>query len=221
MKERSFQGERQFLTWASITSNARHHLFAIEMILAFALVIAIAFPVLRGGITGFVSVDTESQNISAELRESGEFILRSQDGSPLHLGGFGISGQAEGGVAVFLANSRGDQYLVYTNIQNASKRTSRISAISGASLVDITGAAAGIDGQERPAVALVIEPGSLLPAFPIPPGFMVWDGPFQEECIETCVLPDDFMDRSYVLRAYLADGAVLNLREIFYTVVRE
>lgn len=191
-------------------------LFLIEMILAVGLILAIGSRLLPGGVTGFVSVETETQNISVELGESGEFRLSSVDGAALPIVGFGVSGSAEGGVAIFLANQRGEQYLVFTNVQNATKRIGRITSIAG-----ITGAAVGETGApvEAP-VALVFEPGGLLPPFPVPDGYVVWDGAFQQECAETCVLPSAFADSTYLLRVYLAEGARLDLREISYTVVK-
>jgi hypothetical protein len=144
-----------------------------------------------------------------DITDSSEFTLRSADKSALPITGFTISGRASGGVALFLANQRGELHLIYTNLKNASKRGSLITSITGAATAE-TG----------PQAALVFEPGGLLLPLPVPSDFMVLDGPFQQECIETCILQEGFADSSYSLRAFLAKGASLHLREITYTVAR-
>lgn len=156
----------------------------------------------KPSITGFVPTETYSQQLDIDVFESQRFVLSSVDNSVLHLSALGVSGRVDGNglVNVYLSDGSA-KWLVFSN----RKR-------EGSSMSQITGLA-----------VLKIESGQKLDRIEsLPAGYSVVSGPFQNTCLETCVLPDDLLQKSMLyLDVIVEPGTSVHISELYFSVPGE
>lgn len=164
-------------------------------------VIFAALVIGKPSITGFVPTETYSQELSIDVLESQRFTLTSPN---LKISSLALSGSIQGSglVNVYLSGGA-HKWLVYSNKKKESS-----------SMEQITGMAV----QE-----LDIAPGEKLNIIEtLPAGYKTDSGAFQNECVETCLLSEDLMNRdSLYLDVIIEPGTNLHISGIRFSTGSE
>jgi len=194
----------------------RHVELAIALIAVFAMTLYFSKP----GITGFVSTESHYQALDLDVDHSGTYVLKSSTGAPITLTSFSLSGSVQGtGTAnVYLNNGKGTKLKIWSNTKPKSSGLGEITGVSN----KITGAVVK-EGEPTPASILEVVPGKQLYEYEdIPEGYTPVSGPFKQECLETCLLPEDlFTNAQYELIVKLEPGTTLLIEELVYTTKEE
>ena len=177
--------------------------------------------------TGYVSglnLTIYSQNLDLYVDGSQSYTLTTADGT-LHLRSFMIDGEVigDGRVEILLDNGKGEQYLVYENIEKKPDYSGpqMLTGISGG----ITGhAIAGEETnnetvEEKTGVWLVVQPKNTVDYefLPLSEDEEIISGEFYSVCKETCNMPENlFNSNTYELIFRLEKGTAVNLKEINY-----
>ncbi len=157
----------------------------------------------KPSVTGFVSTETYTQSIDIDVFESQRFVL-SSDGQLLRLSSFSMAGSVNGNglINVYLTDGA-KKWLVFSNKKKP-----------GSSMEQITGMAVS---------DLDIEPGEKLNRIEtLPSGYQTASGAFQNECIETCVLDEEMLNKPELyLDVVVEPGTSLHISEIRYSAMSE
>ena len=171
--------------------------------------------------TGYVSglnMTIYSQDLDLYVDGSQSYTLTSE--SDLHLRSFMLDGEVigEGRVEIFLDNGKGQQFLIYENVEKSPE-------FKGPHLLtgvpSITGqAVTGEDGaEEKKGMWLVIQKKSSInyEFAPLQEGEYAVSGEFYAECAETCNMPNElFNSNAYQLIFRLEKGTAVKLNAIKY-----
>ncbi len=200
--------------------STKEKIHQIEIVAAVVLVLVSVisfFP--NPGITGYVSVDTKTQEIDLTIANSQSYIFTTKSQEPLHLTSLKISGEVigEGIVNAYVDNGQGQKLMIYSNIVKKDKGLGGITGLS-----EITGDAIG-PGQETQEEEnnLVIEyleniEGELGEAAE---DEIIASGNFENECVDTCFIEMTLAEGiSYQLLFYVEEGTILKLNRIRYNI---
>lgn len=189
--------------------------FELAIALVLVLTVVISFFNFNSTITGFVSVESYTQQLDYQLTKSTAFLISSP--SEVKINSFKLSGSVSGGlVEVYLDNSAGQRLLVYQNLESVR---GGLSAITGQSIKE-AGSESLVEKQILQIAVLkaVDEPLSVKSMF----GKQVNEGAFENKCKETCFINMIVSPESeYQLIVLVEEGAVLNLDELAINVVEE
>ena len=160
------------------------------------IVVGIVFGALLFGkpsITGFVPTETYSQELNIDISDSQRFVL-SSDESALKLSSLALTGivQGEGLVNVYLSDGS-NNWLVFSN---KKKQSSAMEHITGLAVHELD-----IQPSER------LDKIETLPA-----GYKSEPGGFQNECVDTCMLQPDLLNKqSLYLDVIIEPGTHLHI----------
>jgi hypothetical protein len=158
----------------------------------------------KPSITGFVPTETYVQELNIDVYESQRFVLSYSNGEPLKLSSLMLSGNVYGNglVNAYLSNGV-DRLLAFSN-----KRK------KGSSMEQITGLAVS---------ELNIAPGEKLNQIEaLPDGYLTKSGLFQNECLETCILNEDMMNRQVLyLDVIIEPGTSVHISEVKFSTMSE
>ena len=188
---------------------------AIIVIAIFAVVLFIAPKQGMLSITGFVSTEIQRQQVNLEISQSGGFVLKNADSTPLSIIHFSITGSVvgEGAAQVFL-KSNGKRVLVYSNIYKKKQ-----------GLIGITGQFVNSAAQTREAAQAeyleILESAAPSAAILVPDGYETAEELFKDSCAESCALPAEFYNsESYTLEVLVSPGTTLKIDEIDFILAK-
>ena len=218
-------------------------IYKIELMVAFiGLITALVFffPLNNFAMTGFVlgvnqTIYVEEINLFVDGSQS--YTLTTE--KSLHLGSFMMSGEVlgNGRVEILLDNGKGEQYLVYENINRAQEMQKGgypITGISGGGITGraITGGAitsgavsGGENDVEKQVAWIVIQPKKEAVNYeflPLKENEEIMPGEFFSECVETCKIPENaFNSQAYSLIFRLEKGTSVKITRIKYILYEE
>ena len=187
---------------------------AVIVIVIFAIVLIISPKQDMLSITGFLSTETQRQQVNLQITQSSSFILKNSASTPMSLTHFSITGSVvgEGAAQVFLKDGN-RQVLVYSNIDKKKK-----------GLTGITGQFVNSQSPESEITNyLQISELEALQTIPtVPEGYETIEELFKDSCSESCALPVEFYnDEGYTLNVLVSPGTTLNIDEIDYIAAKE
>lgn len=170
-------------------------ILGVMVLLAIVGVLALGKP----SITGYVPTEIFSQGLEIDVRASQRFILHAETGGPLHLASLSLSGRVEGQglVNVYLSDGA-KEWLVFSNQKKGSSAMEQVTGLA----------------------TLQVERGVALDRIEaLPDGYTTRAGVFSAECVETCVMDEDWFNRDELyLDVVLEPGTVLHVEEIQFSV---
>ena len=160
------------------------------------IVVGIIFGALvvgRPSITGFVPTEAYSQELNIDISSSQRFILSSNE-AVLKISSLALTGSVQGNglVNVYLSDG-GQKWLVFSN---KKKQQSAMEQITGLAVHELD-----------------IKPGEKLDRIEtLPAGYKAASGGFQNECVDTCVLQQDLLNKpSLYLDVIIEPGTTLHI----------
>ncbi len=171
------------------------------------VVVGIIFAALiigKPSITGFVPTETYSQELNIDVLESQSFTLIPSAGGLLKISSLALSGSVQGsGLANVYLSDESQKWLVYSN---KKKESSAMEQITGMAVQELD-----------------IQPGEKLNKIEtLPVGYKTVSGAFQNECVETCLLHEDLMNRpSLHLDVIVEPGTSLHISGIRFSTGSE
>lgn len=200
-----------------LTEKISKHAHALELAVIGIIIASLAINLSDNSfstITGFVTSETHRQSIDLEITRSGSYQLTTLNGTPPQLTHFAVTGTITGNgtAALSLQNNAGRQLLVHSNLQKLG--TTSLLTITGAFTKAPTQPAAIEDNT------LIITPGRQdTTTVPLPDGYRIDSTPFENTCIETCIIDPAFTDESLTLRAAVEPGTQIRITDITYTTI--
>ncbi len=172
-------------------------------------------------ITGYLSVNSYSQQLNLSIDRSQNYMLSSTNEQAFVLKSFKINGEVigNGRVNVFLDNGRGQRLLVFENTR-----------IKGGGLSGITGITGGAIGTDTNIGA---NKGDYIFLKPVDLNVKVnfaefgsneesYSGAFENECEESCYIEFQLgKDISYGLIFLIDKGTILKINELVYTIMTD
>jgi hypothetical protein len=208
-------------------------IYKIELMAAFTgilLTFLFSFPLNNFKITGYVL----GVNQTAYIEEMDLFVDGSQSyvlatEKILNLKSFMLSGEVlgDGRVEILLDNGKGEQYLVYENIEETPEMPEGGFPITGITGRAITSKAlAEEDNEVEKQVAwIVVQPKKDVIEYeftPLKENQEIIHGEFFSECSETCKIQENvFNSQSYSLIFRLEKGTSVKITRMRYTLYEE
>ena len=194
----------------------KESIYKVELAIVIVLVIAIPLIMIKPSLTGFVSSDVQRQVIDLSLSESKVIHMRTASTQSFALDYLSVSGEiiGNGDAAIYLRNSQGDSFMVYSNIGKPSKPN----MITGFAVSN--GAAAEPDASDQTQIneTMILGDGETI-EWPGDLGFSTGGGSFGRTCLETCFLdPESWTGNSWDILIYVEPGTTLKITEISYTL---
>lgn len=196
--------------------STRKKIHTAEITLAVVLLLVSVlsfFP--NTGITGFVSVETKTQELNLTIANSQSHILTTNNEKSFYLTSLKLSGKVigEGIVKAYIDNGQGQRVLIYSNIVARRKAGLAITGMAVSTEKDAADSGAVdylvIDYLEN----IEYEPTELAK------DERAIEGEFTYQCIDSCFI--DMMlnkDIGYQLLFYVEEWTILKVNEMVYTV---
>jgi hypothetical protein len=165
-------------------------------------------------ITGFVSTETQRQQVNLEISQSTSFLLKNVIDAPLSVMHLSITGSVvgDGAAQVFLKDGA-RQVLVYSNIH---KKKTGLIGITG-SFVDVP-APTGEQGK----FIEILQGDSIQTTPTVPEGYETAEESFKDSCVESCTLSAEFYNNEgYTLDVLVSPETTINIDEIDFILAKE
>ena len=195
-------------------------------ILALGIFIAIiSFSLFNPTITGFVPATILTQNLSISINQSQDFLVTSESQSRFTVTSLKISGNISGNgkVKVFLDNGKGEEVLIYENVEKSRESKGLVSVT--ARVIEPNKKEQG-QKESLDSKALILKPLKN----PLRKEEFtdtndtnnIVNGPFFNQCIETCAMSMKLSKGiSYRLVALVEENTTLTIKEIIYQIEEE
>ena len=204
--------------------STKKKIHSIEIMVAVVLLLVSIlsfFP--NSGITGFVSLETKTQEINLTIANSQSYILTTGRKEPFYMTSLKLSGEVigEGIVKAYMDNGQGERILIYSNVVKKGKGAVAITGMHGISgnAVSVDSEIEGSETEEEDYLLIDYLENIEEELGEIAEDEKTVSGKFKYQCIDSCFI--DMMlseDLGYQLLFYVEEGTILKINEIVYGV---